>query len=291
MGGLGQEMNRRARTAALILCAALILGVGIGALAGGLSFGSLVTTVDLSRSFAKVPVAANAAYDALDDALINAGIPPADRDAIRQGFEEGLADVEDTLDHFPSVVPMPHLGGSFEIGLPLLLVDGVRVSAGVLSDRLIRGVADLAGSPIPSPIVEVTFDEFEGAFEGSLEADVSFCSWAATTELTKRFDAWVAAVELSGGVLLAGGEVVPEITFEVPPEMDEGVQGILAALHLDGIRWSAFALVASVGFEIGPPFLRIGATVGAILPITSSTGWWEVQLGGIGGSVGMVIRF
>jgi hypothetical protein len=282
-------MRRRTLVASTILGAALLLGSVAGAHAGGVGFGPFVYTIDVTGTFAKVPAAAEAAFVALDGAFADFGVPQADRDAIRQGLEEGLDAFEETLDLLPTLFPLPLLAGSIEISLPLVIVDGVRLSVGFLSDGLLRGVADLAGLSIPSPLVDVDFEE--DGLSGGFEGDLAFSSWVAATELTKRLDILVAALTLGVGVQWVGGEATPSVEIDVPAELADGVAEAVAALHLDGFTWSAFAAHASIGVEIGPPFLRLGAEIRFVLPVSATSGWWDVRVGGIGGSLGIVIRF
>ena len=282
-------MRRRTLAAGTLLGVALLLASVACAHAGGLGFGPFVYTIDVTGTFAKVPAAAEAAFDALDGAFADFGVPQTDRDAIRQGLEEGLDAFEETLDFLPTLLPVPLLAGSIEISLPLIIVDGVRFSVAFLSDGLLRGVVDLAGLSIPSPLVEVDFDE--DGLSGGFEGDLAFSSWAVATELTKRLDVLVAALTLGVGVQMVGGEATPSVEIDVPAELADGVSEAIAALHLDGFTWSAFAIHASIGVEIGPPFLRLGAEIRVVLPVSATSGWWAVRVGGIGGSLGMVIRF
>jgi len=281
-------MNRRAFGVAIFACASL-LAAAITVHAGGFGLGLFVYTIDLADAFAKVPTAAEAAFDALDDALADLGLSPADRAEIRQGFDEGLAEVVDGLAGAPTVYPVPLLGGTIEFSLPLALIDGISVSGGFLTDGLLRGFADLAGVSIPSPLVDVEFDE-EG-LDGSFVGDVSFGSWIARTDLVKRLDVLVAALGFGVGVHVAGGAVSPRVEIDVPTEIEDGVAAALEAVHLDGLTWTSFGVHASVGIEIGPPFLRLGAQVQFVLPISVSSGWWGIGVGGIGGGLRMVIRF
>jgi len=271
------------------LGATLLFAAQLGAFAGGLGFGLLVYTVDLSGTFAKVPTAAGAAFEALDDAFADLGIPSADRAEIRQGFEQGLDAFEEGLDVFPSLFPLPLFEAGIEIHLPLVVIDGIRISAGYMSDGLVRTIAGLAGTSIPSPLVEIEFEE-EG-LSGSFEGDLTFSSWRVATELTQRLDVFVAAVSFAVGVHLIGGEATPHVEVDVPPELADGVSASLEALHLDGLTWSSFAVHGAVGVEVGPPFLRLHVEVSFVLPISTSSGWWDVRIGEIGGSLGMVIRF
>lgn len=272
-----------------LLGLALALMLALESAAAGLGFGPLLTTVDLTGTYAKVPMAAEDAFDAVDSALADLGLPPADRAELRDGFEETLAGVEEALAFAPTILPVPLLGGFIEIPLPLVVVDAVRLAGGYLSDGLARSFADLAGFSIPSPLVDVAFDE--DGFSGSVEADVAFRSWLLATELSKRLDVLLAAIDLCAGVHMVGGEATPTVEIDVPAELADGVADALEALHLDGITWSAFALHAGVGIETGPPFLRIGLMARFVLPLSVTSGWWDVGIGGVGGAASVVIRF
>ena len=289
MGGLGSEMRSWRFVASTLLGTTLLVVLAAGALAGGLGFGPLLYTIDVSGTLAKVPAAADAAFDAFTAALADFGVPPEDLVQIRADFEEGLAEIGNVLDSVPTLLPVPLLGGSFEISLPLIVIDAVRFSAGFLSDGLMRGIAGLAGFPIPSPLVDLEIDE--NGVQGTFEADLTFRSWSVATELTKRLDLLVAALNLGIGVGWVGGEAGASVEFDVPPEMVDGITDVLDALHLDGFTWSAFSLHASIGIEIGPPFLRVGVELRFALPVIASSGWWDVRVGKIGGSLGMAIRF
>ena len=63
------------------------------------------------------------------------------------------------------------------------------------------------------------------------------------------------------------------------------------ALRLDALRWSAFALHSSFGLELGPPFLRLSATVRLLIPVVRSLSWWEIGVSDLAASLGLVIRF
>lgn len=282
-------MRRRTLAAGTLLGVALLFAAVAGAHAGGVGFGSFVYMIDVNGTFAKVSAAAEAAFDALDGAFADFGVPQTDRDEIRQGLDDGLDVFRDTLGSFPTLFPLPLLSGSVEISLPLVIVDGVRFSVAFLSDGLLRSVADLAGLSIPSPLVDVAFDE--DGLHGGFVGDLTFSSWAVATELTKRLDVLVAALTLGVGVHLVGGEAAPSVVVDVPAELADGASEAVAALHLDGFTWSAFAVDASIGVEIGPPFLRLGAEIRFVLPVSATSGWWDVRVGGIGGSLGLVIRF
>lgn len=281
-------MIRRPATGGL-LGAVLVSALALDVLAVGFGFGLDVTTIDVTETFANVPIAAGDAFDALDQAFADLGVPAPDRVAIRDSLDQGLAGVEEALIHIPTTLPVPLVGGCLEIPLPLLLIDGLRLSGGYVSDGVLRDLGEVIGFTIPTPLVDVAFDE--NGLSGSIQADLAFRSWHLATEAVKRFDVLVAALDLALGVHLTGGEATPAVLIDVPPEMADGVADALAALHLDGFTWSAFCLHGRMGLEIGPPFLRLrlGAYVG--LPISTSSGWWSIGTGGLGGTIELVIRF
>jgi len=280
-------MIRRAIGTGLVVLAALLAALPV--CAGGFSLALPIYTIDLSSTFTHVPVAAEDAHDAIDRALADYGLPQQDRDEFRAYFEGVLQDVGEALDLFPSIIPVPHLGGALEIELPLLLIDGVRFSGGYISDGVLRTLANLAGFTVPRPLIHVGFDE--DGISGAVTADLAFSSWVVRTELRKRFDLLVAALSLGAGVELIGGAIQAQVDVEMPPEFSSGVSDALAALHLDGLAWSAFGMLATIGMEIGPPFLRLAAEVQFVLPVRQTSGWWEIGCSNVGGSVGVVIRF
>lgn len=281
-------MIRRSAAGGL-LGTALVFALALEALGVGFGFGLDVTTIDVTEMFTNVPIGAGAAFDALDQAFADLGVPAPDRAAIRENLDQGLADVEEALSHVPTTLPVPLVGGCLEIPLPLFVIDGLRFSGGYVSDDLLRGIGDVVGFTIPTPLVDVAFDE--DGLSGSIQADLAFRSWHLATEVVKRLDVLVAALDLALGVHLTGGEATPNVLIDVPPEMADGVAGAVAALHLDGFTWSAFCVHGRMGLEIGPPFLRLrlGAYVG--LPISTSSGWWSIGTGGVGGTIEVVIRF
>lgn len=255
----------------------------------GISFAIPVETLDLSEALARVPTAAGMAFDVLDQALASYGVPSEDRDALRTGFEDGLDTVEEEISRVPTVIPLPYLGGGIEIGVPLPVIDSVSFSGGWLSDALFRWAADVAGWPIPSPLIEVPFDD--GGLDGSVRADVTFSSWTARAAVTARLDALFVALRLGLGLQASGGGLRPQIEVDVPRELEEGVNGALNALHVDGLTWSRVGVLGSVALELGPPFFRLTVGAQAVLPLAESSGWWGLRMARFGGSVGMVIRF
>jgi len=282
-------MMRRSAAAAALLAVVLVVAHAGPASAVGFGFGPLVYTVDVAETFGQLPIAAGDAFDALDMAFADLGVSEPDRAAIREDLDEGLQNVVDSLNGFPTILPIPHLGGFVEIPLPLVVVDGLRLGGGYLSEGLVKDVAGLFGVVIPSPLLDVAFDE--DGFSGSIEADLRFRSFALSTELAKSLGFFLGAIDLTAGVSWVGGDIVPDVSIDVPEEMEGGVADALDALHLDGFTWSAFAVHAGVGIEVGPPFLRIGLRARIVLPLSASSGWWEIGVGDFSGSIEVVIRF
>ena len=65
----------------------------------------------------------------------------------------------------------------------------------------------------------------------------------------------------------------------------------LAALRIDEFAWSVFAAHATIGFEVGLPFLRLYGDVRFLLPLSHGESWWGVQVGGFAGLLGFAILF
>jgi len=278
---------RLLRASAAVICGILVhTSVAV---AGGITFGVPVATLDVAGAFERVPIAVDAAFAALEDALIDAGLSQADLDEIRNRIDESLEQVDDLAETLPPLLPVPMLGGTIEITLPLILVDGVRFTGGLLSEGLVRGIARLAGTEIPEPLIEVSFDSPE--FTGAATVDVTLSSWMLSTDVVKRFDAFVLALTLGGGIDLIGGEIRPLVDLDVPTGFEDDVADALVALHLDGLTWSTFAVHGVVGLEIGPPFLRLYGDLRFLLPLSEGAGWWELRSGGLAAMLGVVIRF
>ncbi len=253
----------------------VILFLATSALATGIGLGTSFYTIDFSAALAKVPGVAAEALSALE-------VPEEDAAGI-------LADVEAALVDFPTVLPVPLLGGAVEVPLPFGVIDAVRISGGVLTDGILRGVADLFGVEVPEPLIDVAVDE-EG-FEGAFTADLTFSTFILSADLVKRFDLVLLGMNLGLGLDFTQGSVTPEISYEVPPEFEGGVASALTSLHLDGFRWSAFAVHGLVGLEIGPPFFRLAAEARVLLSLVQTSGWWGIEVGDVAGSVGFWIRF
>ena len=270
----------------------LVVWLGLfsfGAQAGGIGVELPIYTVDLSGTLAKVSVAVQGAFTEIEGALADLGMPPADLDAVAAQFDQALSDVEQGLGEFPSLVPIPHFGGSIEFSLPFVVVDGLRFSGGVLNDRILRGIGGLFGFEIPQPLLGVEIEE--DGFEASFTVDVSFSSFVLSTDLVKRLDLVIAAIDLGLGVDVIQGRITPQVDYEVPQEFQDGAAAALGALHLGELHWSAFGIHGLVGFELGPPFLRLVAECRVFLPVSQATGWWEIGVGNLTGSIGLVIRF
>ncbi len=288
MGGLGSAMKTRL----LGVSTAVVCGILIHALtvaAGGITFGVPIYTLDLSGTLNRIPIAVDGAFTALEGALINFGVPPAELEEIRERIDETLDQIDDFAQTFPPFLPVPLLGGTIEVSLPLIIVDSVRFTGGLLSDELLRGVARLAGTEIPQPLFDAAFNS--DGFSGAATIDVAFSSWMLSTDVVKRFDLLILALTLGGGVDLLRGEIRPLVDVDVPPEFEDGVAGALAALHLDELTWSTFAVHGVVGLEIGPPFLRIYGDVRFLLPLSEAANWWDLRPGGLAAVLGVVIRF
>lgn len=279
--------TRLLRTSAAAVCGILIHAAV--AVAGGVTFGVPITTLDVSGALDRVPIAVDAAFAELEEALIDSGLSQADLDEIRDRIDESLEQVDDLAEALPPFLPVPMLGGTIEISLPLVLIDGLRFTGGLLNEGLVRSAARLAGTEIPEPLFEISFDSPE--FTGAATIDVALSSWMLSTDVVKRFDALVLALTLGGGIDLIGGEIRPLVDLDVPPGFEDDVAGALAALHIDGMTWSTFAVHGVIGLEIGPPFLRIYGDLRFLLPLSAGAGWWDLRSGGLAAVLGLVIRF
>lgn len=288
MGGVGSTMSKRLlRMTTAVLCGLLLLAGT--ALAGGITFGVPICTLDVSGALDRVPIAVEDAFTAVEGVLIDLGVPPADLDEIQGRVDETLDQLDDLAQTVPPLLPVPLLGGTIEISLPLIVVDSLRFTGGLLTDGLLRGVAQLAGTEIPQPLFDAEFDS--GGFSGAATIDVAFSSWMLSTDVVKRFDLLVLALTLGAGIDLMRGEIDPLVDIDVPPELEDGVTDGLAALRLDELAWSTFAVHGVVGLEIGPPFLRIYGDVRFLLPVSNTANWWDLRAGGLAGVLGVVVRF
>ncbi len=276
-----------------LVVSALIAGVGFlfpfVVCGGGIGVGVSIVTVDLTETIAKVPVAAGDAFTEVEDALADLGMPQAVLDELAAEFDQALSEVEEALEGFPMLLPTPHFGASIEFSLPFVVIDGLRFSGGILNDQILRGIGGLFGFDIPQPLLDVEIEE--DGFEASFTADFSFSSFILSTDLLKRLDLVIAGIDFGLGLDVIQGRISPEVTYQVPPEFGDGAAAALAALHLDQVYWSAFGIHGLVGFELGPPFLRLFVEVRFFLPVSQSSGWWGIGVGSLAGDLGLVIRF
>ena len=257
----------------------LLLFISFSGLAGGIGAELSFYTLDLSPTISQIPTAVSDSLDAL-------GISGAAKSTILADLDATLAQIE--ADFPVSSTPIPLLGGSIGISLPFIVVDELRISGGILNDSLLRGMANLFGLALPSPLFDETIDT--GLGTGTITADLSFSTFMLSTELVKRLDLIIAGIELGVGVDLIQGSVVPQVDPVLPGFQPE-VDAALATLHLDEFHWSVFATHVSLGIELGPPFLRLFARGQILLPLSQSSGWWPLSMGSISGSIGVVIRF
>ncbi len=272
--------------------AVVALGLALGAIGGratGLHLGCEIGSLDVTGTLLRVPVALSAASDALLAMLADQGLPPGELTEIGADFDLAIADVAAQLSAIPTLLPIPLLGGGVEIPLPWVVIDGIRLSGGMLDTAIVRGVADLAGVLIPDPLLDEEIDL--GSETARFTIDLDLSTWAVSLEAVKRVDLFLVAIGLSAGVDYASSAVVIDIGREVPAEWAGGVDAALAALHLGDLRWSTFAAHVGVRLELGLPFLRLYADVRLVQPLAEWVGWWDLRSGGLAGSVGVVIRF
>jgi hypothetical protein len=281
-------MIPRRAAAAVFFLLAVVLGGTVGH-ASGFDLGCEIVLLDAAGTFSKVPVALQAAFDEVAGVLAGQGMPPGELADIEADFDAAMADLNVGLTTAPPFLPVPMLGGGIEIPLPLVLVDGIRVSGGVLNSAMVRGIADMAGVAIPDPLLDEEFDLGGETARFAVDADVS--AWAVSVEAVKRLDVWIAALNLSAGIDYVGGAVTVDIQREVPAEWMDGIDSALNALHLQDVRWSAFAAHVGARLELGFPFLRLYAEARLVQPVAEWVGWWDLRVGGLAGSVGVVIRF
>ncbi len=278
--------RKTAGSAAVLL--ALILGV-LGGRAGGLDLGCEIGSLDITGTLARVPVAFRAASGELLALLADQGMPPGELADLAAGFDSAIADMNAGLAAFPPLLPVPLLGGGIEIPLPFVVVDAIFVSGAILNGAIVRGLAGAAGVEIPDPLIDEQFD-FDGeTTRFTLDAD--FSAWTLSVEAVKRFDAVVAALNLSAGVDYTSGAVLVDVGHDLPAEWAVGIDSALAELHLDDVRWSALAAHVGARLELGFSFLRLYAEARLVQPIIEWAGWWNLRVGGLAGGVGVVIRF
>jgi len=282
---MGPRMIRRL----IALCIAASVLLSLTAWAGGIGLGIPLVTLDVTGTFDKVPVAFDDALELLEISFRDLGASTAELDDLRDRFAELNTEWTDAFGDLPMWLPLPLLGGSLEFRLPLLVVDGLRVTGGFVSDGLLRRLGGFANLPIPDPLLEL--DLSVGAETTSLSADLGFSSIMVASELTKRFDLFFVAIELGAGVYLVRGEIAPAVSIDGSQQLAEDLRDVVEVLHVDGLTWSEFGAHSLVGIELGPPFLRLHADVRYTFPISRTTGWWDLGVGRLAAVLGMVIRF
>ena len=257
----------------------IILLSSFAAFSGGVGLDLSVCTVDLSGPFSRVHGAASNALTAL-------GVSATDAASILTDLDSSLADIEEEypIEYFP----IPLIGGTIEISLPLIVIDKVVFSGGLINDSLMRGIADMAGYAIPQPIVSGTVDL--GGDTASMTGDVNLSVFKLTSEVVKHLDLLIAGIELGLGVDFIQGNIDPVVNVTAPGHQT-AVNAALAELHLDGFTWTTFAAHASAQIEVGPPFLRLVVQGAYLLPIAGESGWWGIVSGNVSGKIGLVIRF
>ena len=261
------------------------------ACAGGLYVGSSFFALNVADAYARVPLATAAVIDALDATMANLGFSPQEIADIHSVLVEAGNRIEETVDDLPSLVPLPLLGVAIEIPLPLVVVDGLRITGGLLTDGILRSAATVAGFDVPKPLFETEFDIHELAIEGAASVDVDLSAWMLSTEVVKRIDLFLLGFTLGAGLDLIQGRVEPVVDLDASPEIDDGLRNALAALHLDELTWSTFGVHATVGIELGLPFLRIYGDLRFLLPLSERDGWWGLRAGDFSGLVGIAILF
>jgi len=257
----------------------IILLSSFAAFSGGVGLDLSVCTVDLSGPFSRVHGAASSALTAL-------GVPTTAAASILTDLDSSLADIEEEypIEYFP----IPLVGGTIEISLPLIVIDKVVFSGGLINDSLMRGIADMAGYALPKPIVSGNIDL--GGDTVNMTGDVNLSVFKLTSEVAKHLDLLIAGIELGLGVDFIQGNIDPIVSVTAPGHQTE-VDAALAELHLDGFTWTTFAAHASAQIEVGPPFLRLVVQGAYLLPIAGESGWWGLTSGVITGKIGLVIRF
>ncbi|MBU1049258.1 hypothetical protein KKG90_04455 [Candidatus Bipolaricaulota bacterium] len=279
--------QRPVRTVFGVVCAIVLYG--LSAAAGGVLLGVPLFTLDLSTTLTQLPVVVQGAFDALEAAAIDLGVPPDEMANIHAQFADTLAGIEQFAADFPAWVPIPLLGGGIEIGLPLLVIDGIRFSGGWLSENLVRWVSGMAGFDIPKPLMDV--DIAIGQYPGKFVTDLEFHAWLLSTEVVKRLDLFLLAWNLGVGIDLLGIDIHPSVSYDLPDEMMAAAAEAVSELHVDGLSWSGFTVHGMIGFELGPPFLRLYGDLRWTVPLSQTTDWWEIRLGPVSALLGFVIRF
>lgn len=263
---------------AMAVAVVLVLFTSFPLFAGGIGIELLFYTLDLSVSLGKVPAA-------VGDSLHELGIPSADAAAARADLETELAKIEAKLP--VDSLPVPLLGGSIEFPI---IIGGLRLSGGILTDTILRDAAGMFNFSVPQPLFDTSFP-IDG-HSGSITIDPHFSTFMVSAEVVSQIDLLIAGIEFGAGVSYVQGSITPRVDIiNVPDRFTDRIAAALGKLHLDGFHWSALTTHFSLGVEIGPPFLRLFARGRFIVPLDQTSGWWDIRIGRFAGSLGVVIRF
>jgi len=282
-------MNKKTLALSCVVSMLLIALVAMSASCGGISFGVPFYTVDLTETLVRIPVIVDDSLDALDLWLQDLGMPTTEIDTLLGDINNSIADFISNIEELSiTSFPIPLVGGSIEFGFPLGVIDGIRLSGGILNQVILFEAADLLNLDVPHSI----HGEFE--INGSTtEYTIAplFSTFMLSTEVIKRLDLVIAGISFGAGLDLIQGEIGldPSITIILPSS--DGFQSVLDALDLDGLSWSAFAAHATFGVEVGLPFLRLAGEARFMLPISQTSGSWKIKVGQWTGSIGLAIRF
>ncbi len=279
--------TRPVRATAVILCVLVMSSASAGA--GGLVVGLPVQTLDLTLTLERLPVALSASFTALETMAEDLGASPSQLDEFRSITDDIVLDVEAFTEDVPSWIPIPLIGGGVEFRLPLLVIDGIRFSGGLLSGGMVRSFAALAGLEIPNPLFEAAVELAD--YQGHVRADLEFSAYSLSTDVIKRFDLLLLSLNVGAGVELTGGRLRPILVYDAPSELETGIAGALEALHLEELAWSAFAVHGMMGMEIGPPFLRLTGELRWSVILSEQETWWGIRPGAMTALLGFVIRF
>ena len=281
-------MNKKTLALSCVVSMLLIALVAMSASCGGISFGVPFYTVDLTETLEeKIPEIVDDSLDALDLWLQDLGMPPTEIDTLLGDINNSIADFISNIEEISiTSFPIPLVGGSIEFGLPLGVIDGIRLSGGILNQAILFEAADLLNLDVPHSI--------DGEFEingSTTEYTIapSFSTFMLSTEVIKRLDLVIAGISFGAGLDLIQGEI--GLATPIIESVSAGFQSVLDKLHLDGLSWSAFAAHATFGVEVGLPFLRLAGEARFMLPISQTPGSWKIKVGQWAGSVELAIRF
>ncbi len=281
-------MKKKTLALSCVISMLLIALAAMGASCGGISFGVPFYTVDLTETLEEtIPGIVDNSLDALDLWLRDLGMPTTEIDALLSEISSSITDFISNIKELSTTsFPIPLVGGSIEFGLPLVVIDGIRLSGGMLNQAILFGAADLLNLGVSNSI------DGEIEINGSTtEYSITplFSTFMLSTDVVKRLDLAIAGISFGAGVDLIQGQI--GLAAPIIDPLPSGFQSVLDELHLDGLSWSAFAAHASLGVEVGLPFLRLVGEARFMLPISQTPGSWKIKVGRWAGSVGLVIRF